>query len=73
VTNLGMLRPGDPVNIVTDIVAKYLEKWLCTPDADPSTTPYATPGTGQSPAHAVEGRSETETRQFRDAGKEISA
>ncbi len=26
-TNLGSLRPGDPVNIETDIVAKYLEKW----------------------------------------------
>lgn len=27
-TNLGSLQPGDPVNIETDIVAKYLEKWL---------------------------------------------
>jgi riboflavin synthase len=26
-TNLGSLRPGDPVNLETDIVAKYLEKW----------------------------------------------
>jgi riboflavin synthase len=26
-TNLNSLRPGDPVNIETDIVAKYLEKW----------------------------------------------
>jgi len=26
-TNLGTLKPGDPVNIETDIVAKYLEKW----------------------------------------------
>jgi riboflavin synthase len=26
-TNLGSLNPGDPVNIETDIVAKYLEKW----------------------------------------------
>lgn len=26
-TNLQSLRPGDPVNIETDIVAKYLEKW----------------------------------------------
>ena len=26
-TNLGSLEPGDPVNIETDIVAKYLEKW----------------------------------------------
>ena len=27
-TNLGSLKPGDPVNIETDIVAKYLEKWI---------------------------------------------
>jgi riboflavin synthase len=27
-TNLKSLKPGDPVNIETDIVAKYLEKWL---------------------------------------------
>jgi riboflavin synthase len=26
-TNLGSLKPGDPVNLETDIVAKYLEKW----------------------------------------------
>lgn len=26
-TNLGSLSPGDPVNLETDIVAKYLEKW----------------------------------------------
>lgn len=26
-TNLQSLKPGDPVNIETDIVAKYLEKW----------------------------------------------
>jgi riboflavin synthase len=26
-TNLNSLRPGDPVNIETDIVSKYLEKW----------------------------------------------
>ncbi len=27
-TNLKTLKPGDPVNIETDIVAKYLEKWM---------------------------------------------
>jgi len=27
-TNLSTLKPGDPVNIETDIVAKYLEKWM---------------------------------------------
>ncbi len=26
-TNLGSLKVGDPVNLETDIVAKYLEKW----------------------------------------------
>jgi riboflavin synthase len=26
-TNLKQLKPGDPINIETDIVAKYLEKW----------------------------------------------
>jgi riboflavin synthase len=30
-TNLGSLKPGDPVNIETDIVAKYLEKWMMPP------------------------------------------
>src|SRR6266496_4086254 len=27
-TNLSQLKPGDPVNVETDIVAKYLEKWF---------------------------------------------
>ena len=27
-TNLKSLKPGNPVNIETDIVAKYLEKWM---------------------------------------------
>ena len=27
-TNLASLKPGDPVNLETDIVAKYLEKWM---------------------------------------------
>jgi riboflavin synthase len=27
-TNLASLKPGDPVNVETDIVAKYLEKWI---------------------------------------------
>jgi len=27
-TNLGSLQPNDPVNIETDILAKYLEKWM---------------------------------------------
>ena len=27
-TNLQSLKPGDPVNLETDIVAKYLEKWV---------------------------------------------
>ena len=32
-TNLKSLKPGDPVNIETDIVAKYLEKWTQRDDA----------------------------------------
>lgn len=31
-TNLKSLTPGDPVNIETDIVAKYLEKWMVRGD-----------------------------------------
>ena len=27
-TNLGSLQPGDPLNIETDIIAKYVEKML---------------------------------------------
>ena len=27
-TNLGTLKPGDPINLEADIVAKYLEKWF---------------------------------------------
>ena len=34
-TNLGSLKPGDPVNIETDIVAKYLEKWMRRPETAP--------------------------------------
>jgi riboflavin synthase len=34
-TNLGSLKPGDPVNIETDIVAKYLEKWMRRPEIAP--------------------------------------
>lgn len=30
-TNLESLKPGDPVNLEMDIVAKYLEKWMCPP------------------------------------------
>jgi riboflavin synthase len=35
-TNLGSLKPGDPVNIETDIVAKYLEKWMSRGDVSAS-------------------------------------
>ncbi len=34
-TNLKSLKPGDPVNIETDIVAKYLEKWMRRPETAP--------------------------------------
>ena len=36
-TNLGSLKPGDPVNIETDIVAKYLEKWTRREDGSSLT------------------------------------
>lgn len=36
-TNLGSLKPGDPVNIETDIVAKYLEKWTRREESSPLT------------------------------------
>jgi riboflavin synthase len=36
-TNLGSLKAGDPVNIETDIVAKYLEKWTRREDASSLT------------------------------------
>jgi riboflavin synthase len=34
-TNLASLKPGDPVNVETDIVAKYLEKWMKRDEAAP--------------------------------------
>jgi len=34
-TNLKTLKPSDPVNIETDIVAKYLEKWMRRPETAP--------------------------------------
>jgi riboflavin synthase len=34
-TNLHSLKSGDPVNIETDIVAKYLEKWMTRGDVKP--------------------------------------
>jgi riboflavin synthase len=38
VTNLKSLRPGDPLNIETDIVAKYLEKWTQRDEQAPALT-----------------------------------
>jgi riboflavin synthase len=37
-TNLKSLRAGDPVNIETDIVAKYLEKWMKRDEQNSSVT-----------------------------------
>jgi riboflavin synthase len=37
-TNLASLKPGDPVNIETDIVAKYLEKWVSRDQGTSSLT-----------------------------------
>ena len=36
-TNLQSLKPGDPVNLETDIVAKYLEKWTRREPSDALT------------------------------------
>jgi riboflavin synthase len=38
-TNLSQLNPGDPVNVETDIVAKYLEKWFHRDRLDAAQTP----------------------------------
>jgi riboflavin synthase len=37
-TNLKSLRPGDPVNLEVDLVAKYVEKMLRGEDAAPALT-----------------------------------
>ncbi len=37
-TNLKSVKPGDPVNIETDIVAKYLEKWMRREEPQSSLT-----------------------------------
>jgi riboflavin synthase len=39
-TNLNTLKPGDPVNIETDIVAKYLEKWTRREEESPLSVDY---------------------------------
>lgn len=38
-TNLHSLRPGDPINIETDISAKYLEKWTARPAKEAGLAP----------------------------------
>jgi riboflavin synthase len=42
-TNLKSLRPGDPVNLETDLIAKYVEKMMA------ATSPTATSPTATSP------------------------
>jgi riboflavin synthase alpha subunit len=37
-TNLKSLKPGEPLNIETDIVAKYLEKWTKREDQTTALT-----------------------------------
>ncbi len=37
-TNLGSLKPGDPVNLEADVIAKYVEKMMKTEDAQSSLT-----------------------------------
>jgi len=38
-TNLGSLRPGDPVNLEADLIAKYVEKMMNGRSASSSPTP----------------------------------
>jgi riboflavin synthase len=37
-TNLGSLKPGDPVNLEADVIAKYVEKMMKAEDAQTSLT-----------------------------------
>ena len=37
-TNLRLLRPGDPVNIETDIIAKYVRRFIAAQTAEPRLT-----------------------------------
>ena len=37
-TNLGSLKPGDPVNLEVDVIAKYIEKMLAPQKAQSSVT-----------------------------------
>jgi len=37
-TNLGSLRPGDPVNLEADVIAKYIEKMMRGDSANPGVT-----------------------------------
>jgi riboflavin synthase len=39
VTNLGVKRPGDPVNVEVDVLAKYVERLLATDGAQQSRGP----------------------------------
>jgi len=41
VTTLGPKRPGDPVNLEVDVLAKYVERLLATTQPDESTTQQA--------------------------------
>jgi riboflavin synthase len=37
ITTLGSLRPGDPVNLEVDLVARYVERLLSAEDIDPDS------------------------------------
>ncbi|WP_300667190.1 riboflavin synthase [Desulfoluna sp.] len=39
ITSIGFKQPGSIVNIETDMVGKYIEKFLMTPKGDPDTKP----------------------------------
>jgi riboflavin synthase len=42
VTNLSRLRPGDPVNLEADVIAKYVERILAAGGRQPEPTPALT-------------------------------
>ena len=42
VTNLGVKRPGDPVNVEVDVLAKYVERLLTTDGAQQRRGPEVT-------------------------------
>jgi riboflavin synthase alpha subunit/6,7-dimethyl-8-ribityllumazine synthase len=64
VTNLTSLHPGDPVNIETDMAAKYLEKWMHTGDRVPPGADFAPARTKSGSPPAAEGALNARGKRF---------